>query len=323
MNTALITGATGQDGSYLAELLLGKGYRVFGTTRSRGPLPPFLPAGLELRQLDLQNFAAVEHLIRELAPDEVYHLAGQSSVGVSYRDPAGTFVSVACGTLHLLEALRVTKLPARIFVAGSGEVFGEVGSRPAHEATPFQPNSPYGVAKAAAASLVQAYRGAYGMHACVGLLFNHESPRRPAHFVTRKIVHGACEIALGRSQRLELGDLSVVRDWGWAPDYVDAFWRMLQLDVPEDFVLATGESHPLERFVAEAFASVGLRFHDYVTSNASLFRPNETRAQYADPRRAAEKLGWRATTHLSEVVQRMVAAERGALASPEPPRPEA
>lgn len=323
MNTALITGATGQDGSYLAELLLGKGYRVFGTTRSQTRQSTFVPAGLELRQLDLQNFEAVERLIRELAPDEVYHLAGQSSVGMSYRDPAVTFVSVACGTLHVLEALRVTKLPARTFVASSGEVFGDLGAGRAHEATPFQPNSPYGVAKAAAASLVQAYRSAYGMYACAGHLFNHESPRRPAHFVTRKIVRAACEIALGRSQKLELGDLSVVRDWGWAPDYVDGFWRMLQLDNPEDFVLATGESHPLERFVAEAFTSVGLRFTDYVTTNAALFRPNETRAQRADPRRAAEKLGWCATTRLSEVVRRMIDAERGALAVPDQARLEA
>jgi GDPmannose 4,6-dehydratase len=315
MSTALITGVTGQDGSYLAELLLGKGYRVFGTTRSEKRQSPFLPDGLQLRQLDLQNYEAVERLMRELAPDEVYHLAGQSSVGMSYRDPAGTFVSVACGTLHVLEALRVTKSPARTFVASSGEVFGDVGSERAHERTPFQPNGPYGVAKAAAASLVQSYRSAFGMHACVGLLFNHESPRRPPQFVTRKIVRAACEIALGRSEKLELGDLSVVRDWGWAPDYVDGFWRMLRLEQPEDFVLATGESHPLEQFVAEAFSSVGLRFRDHVISNAELFRPTETRSQRADPRRAAEKLGWRANTRLSDVVRRMVDAERNTLTS--------
>jgi GDPmannose 4,6-dehydratase len=315
MNTALITGVTGQDGSYLAELLLGKGYRVFGTTRSEKHPALVLPDGLRLLQLDLQNYEAVERLMRELSPDEVYHLAGQSSVGMSYRDPAGTFVSVACGTLHVLEALRVTKLPARTFVAGSGEVFGDIGFERAHERTPFRPNSPYAVAKAASASLVQSYRGAYGMHACVGLLFNHESPRRPLQFVTRKIVRAACEIALGRSHQLELGDLSVVRDWGWAPEYVEAFWRMLRLEQPEDFVLATGESHPLEQFVAEAFSSVGLHFRDHVVSNPELFRPNETRAQRADPSRAAEKLGWRASTRLSDVVRRMVDAERRTFTS--------
>lgn len=315
MNTALITGVTGQDGSYLAELLLGKGYRVVGTTRSDRRDFPFMAKGLELRQLDLQNYEAVGGLLRELAPNEVYHLAGQSSVGMSYRDPAGTFVSVACGALHVLEALRVTRLPARTFVASSGEVFGDVGSDRAHEQTPFHPNSPYGVAKAAAASLVQNYRSAYGMHVCVGLLFNHESPRRPAQFVTRKIVRAACEIALGRSGKLELGDLSVVRDWGWAPEYVDAFWRMLRLEQPEDFVLATGQSQPLEQFVSEVFDRLGLRFRDHVISNPELFRPNETRAQRADPARAAEQLGWRATTHLSEVARLMVDAERRTLTS--------
>jgi GDPmannose 4,6-dehydratase len=309
MKTALITGVTGQDGQLLSELLVGKGYRVVGTSRSAGAAP----AGVERRVLDLLDLGSTAALVREVSPDELYHLAGQSSVGYSFADPVGTFHSIASSTLSLLEAVRASARPVRLFVAGSGEAFGETGQQGADESTPFRPNSPYAAAKAAAAELARVYRRSYGLFVGVGFLFNHESPRRPERFVTRKIVRGACEIALGRRSTLELGDLSVVRDFGWAPEYVEAFWKMLALDTPEDFVLGTGIPKPLAEFVELVFASLGLNASDHVRHDPSLVRPTEIAVLCANPSHAARRLGWRATTPLAEVARRMVEAEQALL----------
>ena len=312
MKTALVTGVTGQDGYFLAGLLLEKGYRVIGTSRTPATALG-VPAGVELAALDPAELAATSELFGRVRPDEVYHLAGQSSVGASFVDPVGTFQSVASGTLGVLEAARLAERGIRVFLASSAEVFGDTGGVPADESTPFAPRSPYAAAKAAAAELAVAYRLAYGTFVCVGYLFNHESPRRPERFVTRKIVRGACEIALGRQSRLSLGDLSVIRDWGWAQEYVEAMWRMLALEAPDDFVIGTGESHALEHFVKLAFSEVGLDASAYVDQDASLHRPTEIHALSANPRHAEVKLGWHADTRVAEVVRRMIAAEKKLL----------
>jgi GDPmannose 4,6-dehydratase len=309
VKTAVITGVTGQDGRLLAELLLTRGYRVVGTSRVAGAAL----AGVERRAVDLTDDTATRVLIAEVRPDEVYHLAGQSSVGLSFQDPAGTFRSIASTTLSLLEAARTSERPFKLFVASSGEVFGETDERGANESTPFRPQSPYAAAKAAAAELAVTYRLAYGLFVCVAYLFNHESPLRSEGFVTRKVVRGACEIAYGERKSLELGELSVIRDFGWAPEYVTAFPAMLEREIAEDFVIATGVAHRLADFVDLVFASVELAAKDYVRQDSSLLRPTDIRALRADPARAAEKLGWRATTTLAEIARRLVEAEKRQL----------
>ncbi len=313
MDTALITGITGQDGTYLAELLAGKGYRVVGTSRVPEASPAPAGPAFELRTLDLEDSFAVTTLVGELAPAHVYHLAGQSSVALSFSEPASTFASIATSTLNVLEAVRTAASNARLFVAGSGEVFGDSDGTPADERAAFRPLSPYAAAKAAAAGLTRAYRASYGLFACVGFLYNHESPRRSERFVTRKIVRAACEIAAGRRDHLELGNVAVVRDWGWAPEYVEAMWRILTADAADDFIVATGKSHSLEHFVELVFAEVGLSFREHVTSQPALFRPAEARALLADPEHAREKLGWKATVDLEGVARRLVASERAVL----------
>jgi GDPmannose 4,6-dehydratase len=308
MKTALITGVAGQDGSYLAELLVRKDYRVIGTSRRSDARFPGSER-VELRTLSLEDPDAVARCIADAAPEEVYHLAGQSSVGRSFQEPALTFRSIALSTSNLLEAARVSPKRPRVFVAGSGEVFGDTGTTRAHEKTPFSPASPYAVAKMSAVELARSYRSVGGVFASVGFLYNHESPRRPEAFVTRKIVREACAIAAGRSNRLELGDLSVVRDWGYAPEYVEGMWRALQHDVADDFVFATGQSHPLGRFVELVFRRLGLPAEGRVVSNPALFRPTEVRALHADPSHAERVLGWKTTTDLERLAETMVDAE--------------
>jgi GDPmannose 4,6-dehydratase len=312
MKTALVTGVKGQDGGYLAEQLVQRGYRVVGTSRTPPQKDEDL-RGVELRTVALEDAAAVALLVAEVAPDEIFHLAGQSSVGRSFEDPAGTYRSLGLTTLNLLEAARGATVRPRVFVAGSGEVFGDTGTTRATETTAFSPRSPYAVAKCAAVELARAYRTHYGVFASVGFLYNHESPRRPATFVTRKIVRGACDIAAGRATSLELGDLGVVRDWGYAPEYVDAMWRILQADAPDEFVIATGRSHPLARFVDLVFQRLGLSWEKSVVSNPKLYRPSEVRALHADPSHAEHVLGWKAETMLDGLAAIMVDAElRGA-----------
>jgi GDPmannose 4,6-dehydratase len=314
--TALICGVSGQDGAYLAKLLLERGYRVVGTSRDvqAGVFENLTQLGVfdsvELASMASNDFQCVAETLARYEPQEVYHLAGQSSVGLSFEQPAETFESISLGTLNMLEAIRLSGCPTRYFSAGSSECFGDTGGLAADESTPFRPRSPYAVAKAAAFWQVATYREAYGVYACSGILFNHESPLRPERFVTQKIIKAACRIAAGSQERLHLGNLDIHRDWGWAPEYVDAMSRMLAQDTPQDFVIATGETHALEAFVAQAFAALGLDWHDHVTSDPTLMRPTDMRISRANPARAAEHLGWRASKRMQDVVRAMVAAEQ-------------
>lgn len=316
MPRALICGVSGQDGAYLAHFLLEKGYEVWGTSRdaqasSFGNL-------LRLGKLDhvktismaANDFRSVLQAISRSEPDEIYNLAGQSSVGLSFEQPAETLESIATGTLNLLEVIRFLGLPVRFYNAGSSECFGEISGLAADEGTPFQPRSPYAVAKSTAHWLVANYRAAYGLFACTGILFNHESPLRPPRFVTRKIIQAAVAISRGNDNKLILGDMGVQRDWGWSPEYVDAMWRMLQTERPEDFVIATGQSNSLEDFVATAFSEVGLDWRQHVVQDTNLFRPSEIRYNCGNAEKAQRILGWEARMKMRDVVREMICYEK-------------
>lgn len=317
--TALICGISGQDGAYLAQLLLDRGYRVIGSSRDAqmsgfGNLARLgLRDRVELVSMAINDFRSVLQVLARFEPDEVYNFAGQSSVGQSFDQPVETLESVSVGTLNLLEGIRFLNREMRLYNAGSGECFGDTGQDAADESTPFRPRSPYAVAKAAAFWEVANYREAYGLFACSGILFNHESPLRPERFVTQKIVRAACRIAAGSTERLQLGNMDVHRDWGWAPEYVDAMWRMMQLPQPDDFVIATGRTHSLQDFVAAAFAAVGLEWRGHVDSNPALMRPTDLRFGCANPAHAHDALDWAAAVHMPEVVRRMVLAEQARL----------
>jgi GDPmannose 4,6-dehydratase len=314
--TALICGASGQDGAYLAKLLLDRGYTVVGTSRDAG-VASFanltrlgIRDRLKLTSLIPTDFRSLIRVLLEVEPDEIYNLSGQTSVGLSYEQPAEALESIALGTHNMLEAIRLLKRPVRFYSACSSECFGEVTGAPADESTPFRPRSPYGVAKAAAFWQLATYREAYGLFACSGILFNHESPLRPERFVTRKVVAAACRIAAGSRERLRLGDLSVRRDWGWAPEYVEAMWRMLQQEQPGDYVICTGETNPLSAFVDEAFAAVGLSADGYVEQDRALFRPSDIRNSSGSSAKAREQLGWIPKYRMRDVVKAMVQAAR-------------
>ena len=312
---ALICGISGQDGTYLAGLLLDKGYHVTGTSRdaqvaSFGNLATLgIRDRIELESMVLTDFRSTLQTLKKAAPDEVYNLAGQSSVGLSFQQPVETMDSISVGTLNLLEAIRFLGQPIRLYNASSSECFGDTGGQPANEDTPFHPRSPYAVAKAAAHWLVVNYREAYGMHACNGILFNHESPLRPARFVTKKIVAGACAIARGEQQRLQLGNLDISRDWGAAKEYVDAMWRLLQLERPDDLVIASGKTHSLAEFVAAAFEAVGLDWRQHVDVNDTLHRPSDIHYSAGDPAKAERLIGWKSKSGMHEMVKIMVQAE--------------
>jgi len=314
MKTALICGISGQDGSYLAQLLLEKGYRVAGTSRDvqMGSFSGLTRLGIrdrvELESMTLTDFRSVIQTLSKIRPDEVYSLAGQSSVGLSFAQPVETLESITIGTLNLLEAIRFMGVPIRLYHAASSECFGDIGDTPATEETPFRPRSPYAVAKAAAFWEVSNYREAYSLFACSGILFNHESPLRPDRFVTSKIVAATCRIAGGSRETLTLGNLSVQRDWGWAPEYVDAMWRMLQQSEPDDYVIATGVSHPLHSFMESVFECLGLNWREHVKIDESLFRPTDLTVSRALPAKADKKLGWKAQTQMADVARKMVAA---------------
>lgn len=313
---ALICGVSGQDGAYLAKLLIDKGYEVFGASRDAQTVSLHnmeyvgISREVQLISMALNDFRSVLQTLVKTMPDEIYNLAGQSSVGLSFEQPVETLESISLGTLNLLEAIRFIDRPVRLYNAGSSECFGDTGGRPADEQTAFRPRSPYAVAKSAAYWEVANYREAYQLFACSGILFNHESPLRPERFVTQKIVRGACRIAHGSSERLRLGNLSICRDWGWSPEYVEGMWLMLQQDQAEDFVLATGQSHTLEAFVARTFELVGLDWREHVDIDHSLFRPSEIQWSGGNPAKAAELLGWRAKSMMCDVVSAMVAAVR-------------
>lgn len=312
---ALICGVTGQDGSLLAKLLLEKGYQVVGTSRDSAAasianlIQLEIDHDVSLSTMSSDDLSSVERVFDQVAPDEVYNLAGQSSVSLSFNDPVETLRSHVLGSLNLLEAVRLSGSKARLFNAGSGDCFGGTGSDAADETRPFQPRSPYAVAKAASFWETRNYRDAYGVYACTGILFNHESPLRPVQFVTKKIVAAVCRIANGSKEKLKLGNLTIRRDWGWAEEYVDAMWRMLQQETAEDYVIATGVSYSLEEFVASAFECAGLDWHDHVVVDSELIRESDIFESRGDASKAETILGWKATRTMSDVVKALMAAE--------------
>lgn len=311
--TALICGISGQDGAYLSKLLIEKGYELHGTARdaqmtSFGNLQYLgIKEKITFHSMALNDFRSVLQVLAKVQPDEIYNLAGQSSVGLSFDQPVETLESISVGTLNLLEAIRFIGSPMKLYSAGSSECFGNTGGEPANEETPFRPRSPYAVAKATAFWEVANYREAYSLFACTGILFNHESPLRPERFVTQKIIKSACRIAAGSGEKLHLGNISISRDWGWAPEYVEAMWRMLQQDKAEDFVIATDETNTLGSFIEEAFLSVGLNWHDHVVSDQSLLRPSEIMISRGNADKAASLLGWKAQYRMRDVVRMMTA----------------
>ena len=316
--TALVLGISGQDGGYLAKLLLDKGYRVAGGGRV-GRADNLAHLGIaervDLHVIDPADAERLELVIAAVRPDEVYNLSGQSSVGLSFEQPVETLRSTSGATTALLEAQRKSVVPFRLFAAGSAECFGDTSGQRANESTPMRPCSPYAIGTASAFWQVATWRTAFGLHACTGILFNHESPLRPERFVTQKIVRAACRIAAGNTAPLQLGNIDIERDWGWAPEYVEAMWRMLQADAPEDYVLATGETRPLADFIHEAFAAVGLDWRQHVELRPQLLRPTDVHSSLADPGKAREHLGWQARTTLAGVARRMVDAEQRRLAA--------
>jgi GDPmannose 4,6-dehydratase len=309
--TALICGVTGQDGTYLAKLLLEKGYHVIGTTRDahassfRNLEALGIRGDVECRSMAPNDFRSVLQAFNGIAPDEIYCLAGQSSVGLSFEQPMETIQSIVDGTLHVLEAVRFLKLSSRLFHAASSEAFGDT-PEPADETTPFRPRSPYGIAKASAFWLVSSYREAYGLHASNGILFNHESPLRPDRFVTMKIIRAVKRIAAGSDEKLHLGNLDIIRDWGWAPEYCEAMWRVLQQPQPSDYVIASGEGHRLSEFVAMAFQLSGLDWQQHVETDASFLRPYDIPATVGNPTKSARVLGWKAQKSFEQVVQSLL-----------------
>jgi len=309
---ALITGITGQDGSYLAEFLLARGYQVTGLRRrsSTQNLHRIQHlSGLSLVEGDLTDLASLVRVLDETQPDEVYNLAAQSFVGSSWQQPLATSDITGLGVLRLLEAIRTVNPRIRFYQASSSEMFGKAQTVPQHEGTPFYPRSPYGVAKLFGHWITVNYRESYGIFACSGILFNHESPRRGLEFVTRKISDGVARIKLGLARELRLGNLEARRDWGFAGDYVEAMWLMLQQPEPKDYVIATGETHTVREFVELAFAHVGLDWRDHVVVDPALFRPAEVDLLVGDASRARRELGWRPRVDFPTLVAMMVDAD--------------
>lgn len=314
MKKALIIGVSGQDGAYLARLLLEKGYEVHGTSRDhevsafRNLEKLGIKDRVKLTSMVTSDFRSVLTALQKADADEIYNLAGQTSVGMSFAYPVETFDSILIGTMNLLECIRLLRQPVKFYNAGSSEAFGNI-SQPATEATPYYPRSPYATAKAAAHYAVTNYREAYGLFACTGILFNHESPLRPHRFVTSKIVSTAVRIAQGSGEKLILGKIDIYRDWGWAPDYVDAMWRILQYNEADDFVIATGEERSLEDFVSGVFAQLDLDWKEYVESDPSLFRPSDIERSCGNAGKAEAELRWKAHHRFDDIVRLLVEAE--------------
>jgi len=311
---SLIFGVTGQDGAYLAKTLLDAGELVDGTSRdaelaTAGGLQSLsIRERVRLHSASPTEFRSVLAVIERTKPDHIYALWGQSSVGLSFAQPAETIESIQLGVLNILEAIRIVNPTIRIYNAASSEIFGDTGSMPANELTPFRPRSPYGVAKAGAFWHVANYREAYDLFAVNGILFNHESPIRPARFVTAKIARAAASISRGTESRLRLGSLSISRDWGWAPEYVGAMRAMLLAERPDDFVIATGHTHRLELFVEKAFGALGLDWRKHVDQDLALVRPTDIAVSRGDPSKAERVLGWRAQVGFDDLVRRLVEA---------------
>lgn len=313
MPTALITGITGQDGSYLAEHLLAKGYRVVGVVRRSSTTPyeriAHLIDSIELLSADLLDQTSLVDAVEAVRPDEIYNLAAQSFVQTSWTQPVLTGEFTALGVTRMLEAMRKAAPQSRFYQASSSEQFGKVVETPQRESTPFYPRSPYGVAKVYGHWITVNYRESFNLYAVSGILFNHESPRRGLEFVTRKISDGVARIKHGLATELRLGNLDARRDWGFAGDYVDAMWRMLQSDTPEDFVIGTGSTFSVREFCEAAFGAVDLDWQEYVKQDARFFRPAEVDLLVADPSRAREELGWEPSVSFAELVRRMVEAD--------------
>jgi GDPmannose 4,6-dehydratase len=311
--TALITGITGQDGSYLAELLLTKGYRVVGIVRRSSTTPyeriAHLIDRIELVSADLLDQTSLTDAVHATAPDEIYNLAAQSFVQTSWNQPVLTGEFTALGVTRMLEAMRKAAPKARFYQASSSEQYGKVVETPQRESTPFYPRSPYGVAKLYGHWITVNYRESFDLFAVSGILFNHESPRRGLEFVTRKISDGAARIKLGLQNELRLGNLDARRDWGFAGDYVDAMWRMLQQDAPEDFVIGTGETYSVRQFCEHAFGALDLDYKQYVVQDERFFRPAEVDLLVSDPSRARAELGWTPKVDFAALVQMMVQAD--------------
>jgi len=313
LKTALITGITGQDGSYLAELLLEKGYRVVGIVRRSSTTPyeriAHLVDRIELISADLLDQTSLMDAMEEVRPDEIYNLAAQSFVATSWTQPVLTGEFTGLGVTRMLEAMRRVVPKARFYQASSSEMFGKVQETPQKENTPFYPRSPYGVAKVYGHWITVNYRESFGLYAASGILFNHESPRRGLEFVTRKVTDAVARIKLGHSSELRLGNLEARRDWGFAGDYVDAMWRMLQTDEPIDLVIGTGETWSVRQLCEEAFSYVGLDWQAYVVTDRKFERPAEVEFLVADPRRAEKEIGWSPTVRFQGLVRMMVDAD--------------
>lgn len=316
---ALICGVSGQDGAYLAQFLLQKDYEVWGASRDAQVNSFALMRNLKIADqvktvsMSLNDFRSVLNVISMVRPDEIYNLAGQSSVGLSFNQPVESFESIALATINLLESIRFLNPEIRFYNAGSSECFGETGENFADESTAFRPASPYGIAKASAAWQVAMYRESYGLFCATGILFNHESPLRQDRFVAKKIVATACRIAKGSGEKLELGNLDVRRDWGWAPDYVDAMWRILSINKPEDFIVATGVTLSLREFLTIAFEHVGLDWKQYVVTNPNLIRPSDPFVIKGSAAKANRYLSWQPKFSGDALVKKLVDCEMNGI----------
>lgn len=315
MKCAVIFGVTGQDGAFLAKLLVKKKYRVIGVSRNVGlkscnNLDRIkVREKIELVSSSKNNFNQVMEIVKAYRPCEIYNLAGQSSVALSFEKPVETFESISLATLNILETIRALKIPVKFYNAGSGDCFGNVQGQAVTEETPFKPQSPYGVAKASAHWHVATYRMAYDMYACTGILFNHESQLRSDLFVTQKIVKTACQIVKGNCKELLLGDISIERDWGWAPEYVTAMWKMLQQEKPEDYIIASGTTLSLKDFIEAVFDHLGVDWKKYVKKDKRFMRPADIQAIRTDPSKAMRKMNWKARFDGRDVARMMVDAE--------------
>lgn len=311
----LICGVSGQDGAYLSRLLLEKGYEVYGGSRDvhntsfRNLEKLNILDKINLVSITLNDFRSVFQTINKINPDEIYNLAGQSSVALSFEQPVETMESIITGTLNLLEAIRFSGQPIKFYNAGSSECFGNA-DHAVDEETPFRPRSPYGVAKATAFWQVANYREAYNLYACTGILFNHESPLRKDRFVTKKIVSTAFKISQGENIKLNLGNINIHRDWGWAPEYVEAMWLMLQQDKPDDFVIATGKTTSLESFIKITFELLNLNWRDHVSFDELLMRPTDISVGYANPSKAKKILNWEAKNGITDIIKLMLDDEK-------------
>jgi GDPmannose 4,6-dehydratase len=312
---ALICGVSGQDGAYLAQLLLSKGYEVWGTSRDAqvNAFDGLHRLGIfdkvQILSMSVVDFRSILQIVTKVNPDEIYNLSGQSSVSLSFSQPVEANESINLGTLNLLEVIRFVNPKIRFYNAGSSDCFGDTGSVAATEETPFRPRSPYAVAKAAATMQVSVYREAYGLFACTGILFNHESPLRPDRFVTRKIVATACRIAQGSDEKLRLGNIEIVREWGWAPEYIEAMWKMLNQENPSDYIVGTGTPISLSGFVQAVFDELNLDWTRSVEIENSLLRPSDPKIIIGNPSKANDTLGWQARTVGSEVARALVRCE--------------